>query len=157
VPYIDLLIAVVIVIFAGKGFVKGFFVEALTFAGFFVALFVTANLYKPLGAIIADLLSVSASVASVIVFIVLFVLITFAFSFAGRMLTKATKKLKLSGLNRFFGLVFGAAKGAFACGVVLAVMMEKNIIPSLTAKAKASVLAPPLTDFANWLLGVLNL
>lgn len=156
-PYLDLLIAIAILVFAGKGFVKGFFVEVLTFVGFFVALFVTANLYKPIGEWIASFLSLNPKILSVIAFVALFVLITFAFSFVGNMLTKATKKLKLSGLNRFFGFVFGAAKGAFIGGILLAVILEKGISATIKAQAKDSILAPPLVDFANWLLAVLDI
>jgi len=150
VPYLDLLIAAAILVFAGKGFVKGFFTEALTFCGFFVALFVTANVYKVLGHLLATMLSFNEKVLSVVAFVLLFVLITFFFSLVGRMLTKATKKLHLGGLNRFFGLLFGAAKGAFVCGILLAVTREHY--PPLAAKVDASAIAPHLASFANWLL-----
>jgi membrane protein required for colicin V production len=158
VPYIDLLIVVVLALFAGTGFWKGFFVEALTFVGFFVALFVTLLVYQPLGAMIAGLLKLShPRFAQVLCFIILFILITFGFSLVGQMLTKATKKLRLSGLNRAFGAVFGGLKGAFLCGVFLAVIVEKNLFTSLTAHAKDSLLAPLLMKLANWMLDLFHL
>jgi len=157
VPYVDLLVAVVILIFAGKGLVKGFFVEALTFLGFIVALFIMANFYKELGNWVGAFFSLNAKILSVVVFIVGFILITFAFGLVGNMLTKATKALKLSGLNRAFGGMFGAAKGAFACGIFLAVITEQKLFASLVAKAQESMLAPYLIEFANGLLKLLDL
>lgn len=156
-PYVDLVIAVVIFIFAGKGLVKGFFVEVLTFVGFIVALFIMANFYKELGGWVGSLFSLNAKILSVVVFIVGFILITFAFGLVGNLLTKATKALKLSGLNRAFGGVFGAAKGAFACGIFLAVITEQKLFASLVAKAEGSLLAPYLIKFANELLKLLDL
>jgi membrane protein required for colicin V production len=155
VPYLDLVIAAAILVFAGKGFVKGFFVEALTFGGFFVALFVTANLYTVVAHVVATMLSLkSENIIKVVVFVLLFVLTTFFFSLVGQMLTKATQKLNLSGLNRFFGFVFGAAKGAFVCGILLAVALEHY--PQWAATIKASVIAPKLALFANKLLDLLK-
>ncbi len=154
-PYLDLLVAAAILVFAGKGFVRGFFIEALTFAGFFVALFVTANLYKVVGSILASVLSSSrVSLWSVVVFVLLFVLTTFLFSLAGQMLTKATKKLNLTGLNRFFGMLFGAAKGAFVCGILLAVVQEHY--PPWAAKIQASAIAPLLASASDKLLNLLQ-
>ena len=154
---IDLLIAVVLIIFMGKGFVKGFFLEALTFVGFFVALFVAANMYKPAGQILAQYLHFNQKVLSLVILIGLFVMVTFAFALAGRMLTKVTQKLKLTGLNRFFGAVFGGAKGAFICGLVLAALTESQVMASFTVSIRQSVLAKPLAEFANQLLDLLAL
>ncbi|NLH47077.1 MAG: CvpA family protein [Myxococcales bacterium] len=155
-PYIDLLIIVIVLIFAGKGFWKGFFNEALTFVGFFVALFVTAAAYRPLGQMLAGLLNFNPPLSSVIVFVLLFILITFAFGLAGQVLTKATKKLKLSSLNRTFGAVFGGLKGAFICGIFMAVLMEKKLFVSLTGPIQNSALAPYLMGWANAVLGLFN-
>ncbi len=154
---IDLALLIVIALFAGKGYWKGFFIEALTFAGYFAALFVTVAIYKQLAAMAGALINSQSPLLSIVVFILLLIGITFTFSMAGRLLTKGVKALKLSGLNRLFGGVFGALKGAFLCGIVLAVLTDKPLFSSLTAQIQQSMLAPTLTHGAKALLDFLRM
>jgi uncharacterized membrane protein required for colicin V production len=153
---IDLAVLAVIALFTVKGFWKGFFIEALTFAGYFASLFVTMGVYKQTAAMANELLGSKSPLTSIVVFIALLLGVSFAFSMAGRLLTKGVDALKLSGVNRAFGGAFGAGKGAFLCGVVLAVLTEKAIFPSLTAAVGKSALAPTLADGANELLKFLR-
>ncbi len=146
-PYIDLLILVIIAVFAGKGFVKGFFNEFLTFMGFIVAFFISTNLYKPVGGLIASLLHISQSFGRFAAYLILFLSIVFAFAVVGRMLSKGAKKLNVSGVNRTLGAVFGGAKGALGIGVILTVLMKGAVSPGLSAAAKNSVLTPFVIRF----------
>jgi membrane protein required for colicin V production len=157
VSFVDLLILVAVGLLAGKGWWKGFFVEAFTFVGYFAALFITLFMYKAVGQALADWLDFNPHLTSVLAFVVLFILIAFGFSLAGQALTKGVAALELTGLNRFFGAVFGAAKGAFLCGVFMAVLTEKPLFASLAAEIKTSALAPYLIDGANALLNLLGM
>jgi membrane protein required for colicin V production len=154
VPYlIDLIVLVVIVVFAAKGYFKGFWNEALTFAGFMIALVVAAALYKPLGQFVASLLQFKSSTGvSVVMFILLFIAVSYAFALGGQTLTKVTQKLELSDVNRVLGAGFGGLKGAFICGVILAVLIEKHLLGGLTVHAQKSILTPYLVTGADKLL-----
>ena len=156
-PYIiDLIVIVVIVVFAGKGFWKGFWNEALTFAGFLIALVVSIAMYKPLGYFIADIIHFHRVGTSVVVFIFVFIGVSYLFALGGQALTKVTKKLELGELNRVLGAVFGGLQGAFLCGVLLAVLIEKQLFGSLTVHIQHSILTPHLVHGAKTLLNWFN-
>lgn len=149
-PYVDLIIVVVIIIFAGKGFVKGFFNECLTFFGFIAAFFFATNMYKGFGALIASLLGVSQGMGRFAAFLIIFLIIIFAFAAAGHLLSKGAKKLKVGSVDRTLGAVFGAAKGALLIGVILT-LIYKGQAPS------GSYLAPYITHFFDQAMNLLDL
>ena len=149
-PYVDLIIVVVILIFAGKGFVKGFFNECLTFAGFIAAFFLATNTYKGFGALVSSTLGVSQSLGSFAAFLIVFLIIVFAFAAAGHLLSKGAKKLKVGGMNRTLGALFGAAKGTLLVGVILSFIF-KDAAPS------GSFLAPFVTHFFDQAMTLIDL
>lgn len=156
-PYVDLLILVVVAVFAGKGFVKGFLNEFLTFLGFVVAVFFGTNLYGPVGTWLAKTLGVGAGLGRFAAFVVVFLGITFGFAMVGSALSKGAKKLDLTGANRALGAGFGGAKGALAIGVILAVIGKGAISPALTAAVKGSFFAPYIQKFFQAALEMLEL
>jgi membrane protein required for colicin V production len=149
-PYVDLVIVVVILIFSGKGFIKGFFNEFLTFLGFIVAFFFSTNMYKEFGTLISSILGVSQSLSRFVAFLIIFLIIIFAFAAAGHLLSKGAKKLKVGGMDRTLGAVFGAAKGALLIGVILTVLYSGNA-PS------GSFLAPFVTHFFDQAMNIIDL
>ncbi len=149
-PYVDLIILVVIVIFAGKGFVKGFFNECFTFLGFIAAFFFSSNVYKGFGALLSGLLGVSQGMGRFAAFLIVFLIIIFAFAAAGHLLSKGAKKLHVGGMDRTLGAVFGAAKGALLIGVIITFIFQGKT-PS------GSFLAPFITSFFNQAMNILDL
>ncbi|MBZ0270426.1 CvpA family protein [bacterium] len=156
-PYVDILIVIVVGVFAAKGFFKGFFNEALTLVGFIVAFFFATNVYGGLGGFVAGLLGISAGLAKFVAFLAVFLAIVFASAALGSVLSQGAKVLALSGMNRFLGSLFGAAKGFIAVGVIAAVMMEGAISPGLAAVVNSSFLAPIAIDVFDQVMSVINI
>lgn len=156
-PYIDLVILVVVAIFAGKGYVKGFFNEFLTFLGFVVAIFLSTNLYGPIGTWFSKMLGVGAGLGRFAAFLLIFLLTTFGFASVGIMLSKGAKKLDLTGANRALGAAFGGAKGFLAVGVILAVIVKGAVSPKVAAGVKGSFFAPYAIEFFKKLMDVIQL
>jgi len=156
-PYIDILIVVVVAIFAGKGFYKGFFNEFFTFLGFIIAFFIATNLYHGLGAWIASLLKISLGLGKFAAFLLVFLAIVFAFTAVGAALSKGAKKLKMSGTNRFLGAVFGGAKGILVVGVLVVVMVKGAFSPGLASAVKSSFLAPFTVEFFGKAMALIDL
>lgn len=156
-PYIDILVIVVVAIFAGKGFYKGFFNEFLTFLGFVVAFFIASNLYSPLGNWFASLLKVSQGLGRFAGFLLIFLVIVFAFTALGAALSQGAKKLKVSGTNRLLGGIFGAGKGVLLMGVITVFLVQGAFSPGLSAAVKTSFLAPITVNFFQAAMNVIRL
>jgi membrane protein required for colicin V production len=155
-PYIDILIIVVVAIFAGKGFYKGFFNEFLTFLGFIVAFFIATNVYTAAGIWLASFLKVSAGLGKFAAFLIVFLSIVFAFAALGSALSQGAKKLKVSGTDRTLGALFGAAKGMMAIGVVVTLMLKGSFSPGMASAAKGSFLAPLAVEFFDKAMNLIH-
>ena len=117
-----------------------------------MALVVSAALYKPIGYFIADIIHLHRVGVSVVVFILLFIGLSYLFALAGQALTRMTKKIELAEINNVLGALFGGLKGAFICGVILAVLIENNLLGALTIHVKKALLTPFVVQIAHKLL-----
>jgi membrane protein required for colicin V production len=155
-PYIDIFILVVVAVFAGKGYFKGFFNEFLTFIGFIIAFFMATNIYKGLGNWIGGLLHISQGLGRFVAFLLIFLVIVFAFTALGSMLSQGAKKLKVTGTNRLLGAVFGAAKGLLSVGVLVTVISRGAFSPGMAAGVKSSFLAPLTVEFFDRAMNLIS-
>ena len=148
---IDIIILVVVAVFAGKGFYKGFFNEFLTLLGFVLAFVAASKFYGILGDKIQVFLKVSPGLGKFAAYLLIFLPIVFLFAMLGNLLSQGAKKLKVSGTNRLLGGAFGAAKGTMLVGIVVVFILKqgRDIHPGLAASVKGSTLAPYVGEFFN--------
>ncbi|MCB1153405.1 MAG: CvpA family protein [Deltaproteobacteria bacterium] len=139
-PYVDLVILIVIGIFVVKGLFRGFFVEALTMAGWVVAFLFAGVLHKTLGDFLADIFRLSDSLGRFLAFGLVFMLITFGSAWVGHMLAKGAKRLNVGSVDRTLGAAFGVLKGLVLSGIVVSFIAKGNFSPSLAAGVKSSLL-----------------
>ena len=113
----DIILAVLLLLGAFKGYRQGFIVEVFSFLAFFIGLFVALKLTIPVS---LSLFGESNffSLATVIVFIMLFLVLSFGI----RVLAKALKNLIdftfFGTLDNLFGAVAGLLKWAFIISIV---------------------------------------
>lgn len=131
---------------------RGFVREALSLAGWILALWVALTFTRD----VAELLAPSVSVPSarlVVAFIVLFLSTLVLAALVNLLATQLVEKTGLSGTDRLLGVVFGVARGA----VIIAILV---LLAGFTALPqdpwwKESRLLPHFQQLVAWVRGVL--
>jgi membrane protein required for colicin V production len=115
---IDLVFAVLIVVLAVRGAIRGFVAEFGSVAALFLGLGGAIALYKSVAALIGKWFGVSLW-NPLIGFLVVFLLIYLVVKLLERLLAALFDKLDLDRLDRAIGLFLGLAEGLLLAGVLL--------------------------------------
>ncbi len=109
----------------GVGTVRGYFTGAsrqlVSTVGWLVAFVLGAALMGPVGATVVESLGASERTAPVVGFVVVFALALGAVAAVGHAFRKALEAIKLGGLDKLLGAVFGGLKTALGLSVFLMV------------------------------------
>jgi membrane protein required for colicin V production len=155
VNIVDVILLVLFFLFGLRGYFKGFFRETCSLAGLTVG-FITAVRYNDtVAALGQEYWSVSPLILKGASFIAIFFVIYFLLNLVGWALHHSEKFLFLQTLNRAGGIAIGIVKGAAVMALVVFVMSSASWIPgSAKEKFKASVLVPPLSQFAEGIIRI---
>ena len=117
--YLDIIIAIILIIFAIGGLKNGIIREAFALVAFLVGIYGAFLLSDYVGSLLADVINVSKEWMSVISFIVVFVALAFLINWIGGRLSDLIASLKLGFVDKIGGFVFGIAKGFLLVGVLI--------------------------------------
>jgi membrane protein required for colicin V production len=149
---VDVLLAVVLLLFALRGLWRGFLREVFGLAGLLAGAVAAATWSTALGDEIAARFHVAPSLAELAAGALLLTGVVLAASLAGRLARRVARAIWLGPVDRGLGAVFGLAKGAALVGLGL-VALQRLAPGSSTAQLTAdSELAHPLVDIADRLV-----
>ena len=144
---IDVVIAIVLALFALRGFWRGFSREFFGFVGLIGGLVVAAATY---GRAVAYLpAAVPESVRPIVAFAAVFFAVDLAANIAGVVAHHLLGVLFLSPVNRLAGALFGAAKGATMAAIALLLVRAYTPSAALLVELARSTLARPLLGIAG--------
>ncbi len=118
--YIDIILVVPFIFLVVKGFLSGFINQIAGLLGLIAGLYFAYNFYPEANKILLNYLK--SDYNNIIAFILIFITVYFGVSIVGKLLTKASKALALSPLNRVLGMVLGALKGLVVMFVLLFIL-----------------------------------
>jgi len=126
-----------IIVSMSRGAIK----EMLSIVGW-VAGFYVAKLYSPLLAVMLPEAIPTEALKTLIAFVILLIAVLFINGLVSTLISRGMRKIGMGWLNRFFGMVFGFAKGLLIVCVVV-------FLAGLTSLPKEkmwveAVLSPPL-------------
>jgi membrane protein required for colicin V production len=147
-PIIDILIAVAISISVIVGVIRGFVKEAVSFAALIVAIWAAMYFGPQAGNISEGWISSEASQMWFGRFLV-FVVVLFIGGLLGWGLSKVVRMSVMSGMDRFFGSIFGAVRGVLL--VALAVIGGQFAEFDQDLWWQESKLIPQLEVVAEWI------
>jgi membrane protein required for colicin V production len=120
--WLDIVIAIVLVIGVVMGLKAGLIKMVISLAGLILAIFLAGRFYVAL----ADKLAFISSdqVARIAAYIIIFVVIMIIAAILAWILTKLASAILLGWINRLVGAVIGLIIGAIFCGAILAIWVK---------------------------------
>ena len=132
---VDILIWVVLLIFAVKGFMKGLVREVCSLLGLVLGGWAAFAYYHPLAEVLWSHIRLPHSVTSFLSFSLIFLASGLLFFFLGHLLTTLFKIILLGGVNRIGGVLMGVLQGA----LVLCVALSLGSLKPMPVKVKAHI------------------
>ena len=117
--YLDIIIAIILILFAIGGLKNGIIREAFSLVAFLGGIYGAFKLSDFVGKWLSEVINVSPEWMSVISFIIVFIALALLINWLGGMLAKLVESLSLGFVDKIGGLVFGIAKGFLLIGVLI--------------------------------------
>lgn len=144
---IDVVLAIVLVLFAARGFWRGFSREFFGFVGLIGGLVVAAASYAAAATRVPD--AVPERLRPIVAFAAIFFAVDFLANVVGALVHRLLGVLFLSPVNRLAGAVFGVAKGAAMAMITLLLMRAYTPAPAFVSELEHSRIAGRLLGLAG--------
>jgi membrane protein required for colicin V production len=136
--WIDVIIAVVLLGFAVRGFMRGFLRELLSLVGLFLGLWIALLKFVPLGEWVQHKFPLTEPLPFHIAFLAIFLSVASIAGIVGYLLHRAAKGLLMGWLDAMVGLGFGSIKGVMICTVLLFLLAQLPLADAIRAQLRSS-------------------
>ena len=117
--YLDIIIGIILILFAIVGLRNGIIREAFSLAAFIGGIYGAIKLSDMVGKWLGNIINVSPEWMSVISFILVFIALALLINWLGNMLANLIESVSLGFIDKLGGIVFGIAKGFLLVGVLI--------------------------------------
>ncbi|HPJ78214.1 MAG TPA: CvpA family protein [Prolixibacteraceae bacterium] len=148
--YLDIVLAILLLLSAINGFVKGFVEELAGLAGLILGIWAALRFSDRVAQFLFDQFHWTFDHLDIIAFVITFILVIILVSLIGSWVNKMVKAVALGFLNRLAGLAFGVIKGALILSIFLVIFHKfDQDVHIINQNVKASSrLFNPLKNFA---------
>lgn len=146
---VDILIWVVLLGFAVKGFMKGLVREVCSLLGLSVGGWAAFLFFRPFAEVLRTNIHLPHNMASVLSFALIFLTSGLIFFLLGHLLTTLLKIVLLGGVNRIGGILVGAAQAALVLSVILSLGVAKPVPAGVRSPIEKSASAGPFVVCGN--------
>jgi membrane protein required for colicin V production len=149
----DIILLVIIGIFALAGLWFGLIHTLGSLAGTVVGVFLATRYYEPAANWLVNTTGWGANFSKVLIFIIVFFIINrlvgLAFWIVDKILSIFTKLPFVSGINRFLGLIFGVLEGMIVLGMVFYFIARFPLGDKFMSALSTSQIAPATVKLAS--------
>lgn len=150
--YLDIIIAIILILFAIGGLRNGIIREAFSLVAFLGGIYGAIRLSDWAGGWLGKLINVSPEWMSVISFIIVFIALALLINWLGGLLAGLVESLNLGFIDKIGGVVFGIAKGFLLVGVLILLLDFFGIKDVLNEKTReGSKLYKTSEKVATWI------
>lgn len=141
VGILDLIFSGILIISILVGLIRGAIREVLSLIGLAVAIYLAFTFSEMISDRYVSRFFEEPKISYLVSFVLIILAAIFAIALINMFFSQLLRASGLSFVNRFFGLLFGAIRGAVICSVIV---LALSFIPSVTGKAwwKASAMVP---------------
>lgn len=150
--YLDIIIGIILILFAIVGLRNGIIREAFSLAAFIGGIYGAMRLSDMVGHWLGKIINVSPEWMSVISFIIVFVALALLINWLGNWLAQVVESINLGFIDKIGGIVCGIAKGFLLVGVLILLLDFFGIKDVLNEETrKGSKLYKYSEDVATWI------
>lgn len=149
--YLDIIIGIILLLFALAGLKNGIIREAFALVAFIGGVYGAARLSDYAGEKLSTIINVSHEWMSIISFIIVFIILALAINLIGKGVSKLVESLHLGFFDKIGGFVFGVAKGLLIVSVIIILDFFgiKDVLNKETREK--SVLYTTSENIAEWI------
>jgi len=146
----DIIIAILLVIGAFKGFINGFVMQLTSLAALLLGIWVAIRFSDFSATLLIEKAGLNGQYVPLVAFALTFIIVMVAVHFTGKLIDKIFNLPPLSIVNKIFGLVFGMLKYALIISILIVFIEKANHrFHFYTEESKnKSMLYKPLAKFA---------
>jgi membrane protein required for colicin V production len=122
--FLDIIIGILLIWGAYKGYQNGFVVQSLTLIALILGVWLGVEFAQVGSLFVSNWLSVNKTLAFILAFTLIFIIVVIAAYLLGKLITRIFSKTVLGGLNRLGGLCFGIIKMAFIISIIILILQS---------------------------------
>ncbi|MBL7134973.1 MAG: CvpA family protein [Candidatus Marinimicrobia bacterium] len=149
----DLVVVVVVGLFAFFGLRKGLIEEAIRLIGLVLASFAGVKYYYLGVGLVKSIFSFSEGVQTVIGFILIFLIVYLALQIVSSMLKRIIRSLNLAWVDRTAGLIFGTLKGITIMTIIVWMI---SVFPELGLEKRLKTISPAYILLLEFKCGIVK-
>ena len=120
--YLDIIIAIVLLLFGIKGLRKGLIIEVVTLLAFGIGIYGAMHFSDFTAERLQDFMEIKPQYLNTIAFVLTFIILVVLVNLIGRLISKAIKSLNLGFFDKLGGFLFGVLKGVLLCSTFVLVL-----------------------------------
>lgn len=133
---LDLIIGVILILFALSGLRKGLIQEAFYLASFIIGIYGALFFSSMIGDWLSTVINIGTEYISIAAFIITFILFFLVVRLAGRALSSVIEAISLGFIDKIGGALFGILKGALLLSIIIMVMNVLGITGFIDKKVR---------------------
>jgi membrane protein required for colicin V production len=149
--WVDVILAVVLLGFAIRGFMRGFLREIVSLVGLFLGLWIALLQFAPLGQWVQSQFPLTEPLPFHLAFLAIFLSVASLAGIIGYLLHRVAKGLLMGWLDASVGLGFGSVKGVMILTVLLFLMAHLPLAEPIKTQLRTSTLVEYLELFNPFL------
>jgi membrane protein required for colicin V production len=120
--YLDIIIAIILLVFAIHGLRKGLIIEVVSLLAFGVGIYGAMHFSDFTADRLKDVMEINPKYLNTIAFVLTFIILVVVVNLIGLLVSKLIKSLNLGFFDRLGGFLFGAVKGVLLCSTMVLVL-----------------------------------
>ena len=144
--YLDIIIAIILILFGFRGARKGLIISVVSLLAFGVGIYGAMHFSDFTAEHLQDFMEINPKYLNTIAFVLTFVLLVVVVNLIGHIVRKAVQSLNLGFFDRLGGFLFGVAKGVLLCSVFVLVLNNFQLLGVVKDEVKQDSIFYPYVE-----------